>query len=193
MGILNCDHPEIEDFIQCKLSGEITNFNLSVGITHELMNKVLADELWDLQFNGQVRRTIPARDLWEQIVKAAWSCGDPGLIFLDTIQETNPIPSRPINCTNPCGEQPLSPGESCLLGSINLALMKDANNDSIDWPKLKETARIAVRFLDNLIDVGEYPLDFIAQNTRASRKIGLGILGLHDLLIKMKIPYDSTE
>ncbi len=193
MGILNCDHPEIEDFIQCKLSGGITNFNLSVGITHEFMNKVSADESWDLQFNGQVRKTIPSRNLWEQIVKAAWSCGDPGLIFLDTIQETNPIPGRPINCTNPCGEQPLSPGESCLLGSINLALMKDANNDSIDWPKLKETARIAVRFLDNLIDAGEYPLDFIAQNTRASRKIGLGILGLHDLLIRMKTPYDSTE
>ncbi len=193
MGILNCDHPEIEDFIQCKLSGEITNFNLSIGVTHEFMDKVSADESWDLQFNGLVRKTIPARQLWEQITRAAWSCGDPGLIFLDRIQETNPIPTRPMNCTNPCGEQPLSPGESCLLGSINLALMKDENSDNVDWARLKETARIAVRFLDNLIDIGEYPLDFIAKNTRASRKIGLGILGLHDLLIQMKLPYDSVE
>lgn len=193
MGILNCDHPEIENFIQCKLSGGITNFNLSVGITHAFMRKVAAHESWDLQFSGLVRRSVPARHLWEQIVKTAWSCGDPGLIFLDTIQETNPIPARPINCTNPCGEQPLSPGESCLLGSINLAVMKSTGNGSVDWPKLKDTVRIAVRFLDNLIDAGEFPFDFIAHNTRASRKIGLGILGLHDLLIQMNIPYDSKE
>ncbi|MEQ8175855.1 MAG: adenosylcobalamin-dependent ribonucleoside-diphosphate reductase [Syntrophomonadaceae bacterium] len=193
MGILNCDHPEIEDFIRCKLSGEITNFNLSVGVTHEFMNQVESDELWELKFNGEVRRTIAARELWEKIVRSAWACGDPGLIFLDRIQESNPIPGRPMNCTNPCGEQPLSPGESCLLGSINLALMKEQDGGEVAWARLKETARIAVRFLDNMIDVGEYPLDFIAENTRASRKIGLGVLGLHDLLIQMKLSYDSPE
>ncbi|MEN6391516.1 MAG: adenosylcobalamin-dependent ribonucleoside-diphosphate reductase [Syntrophomonas sp.] len=193
MGILNCEHPEIEDFIRCKLSGEITNFNLSVGVSHEFMNRVESDELWELKFNGEVRRTIAARELWEKIVRSAWACGDPGLIFLDRIQESNPIPGRPMNCTNPCGEQPLSPGESCLLGSINLALMKEQDGDEVAWARLKETARIVVRFLDNMIDVGEYPLDFIAENTRASRKIGLGVLGLHDLLIQMKLSYDSPE
>lgn len=193
MGILNCDHPEVEDFIQCKLTGEITNFNLSVGVTHEFMNRVANDEEWDLKFNGEIRKTIPARELWDQIIRSSWACGDPGLIFLDRIQEGNPIQGRPMNCTNPCGEQPLSPGESCLLGSINLALMKEDNDSEINWARLKETARIAVRFLDNMIDIGEYPLDFIAENTRASRKIGLGVLGLHDLLLQMQVAYDSPE
>jgi len=193
MGILNCDHPEIEDFIRCKLSGEITNFNLSVGVSDEFMNRVASDEQWELKFDGEVRKILAARELWEKIVSSAWACGDPGLIFLDRIQESNPIPGRPMNCTNPCGEQPLSPGESCLLGSINLALMKEEDRDEVAWSRLKETARIGVRFLDNMIDVGEYPLAFIAENTRASRKIGLGVLGLHDLLLQMKVAYDSLE
>lgn len=193
MGILNCDHPEIEDFVRCKLSGEITNFNLSVGVTHEFMNRVESDELWELKFNGEVRKTVAARELWEKIVRSAWACGDPGLIFLDRIQESNPIPGRPMNCTNPCGEQPLSPGESCLLGSINLALMKEEDRDEVAWARLKDTARIGVRFLDNIIDVGEYPLVLIGENTRASRKIGIGVLGLHDLLLQMKLAYDSPE
>jgi ribonucleoside-diphosphate reductase alpha chain len=193
MGILDCSHPDIEEFITSKLAGELTNFGLSVGITDEFMRRLAADEDWNLQFKGEIRKTIPARQLWQHIVYAAWSCGDPGLIFLDRIQAANPIPGRPISATNPCGEQPLSPGESCLLGSINLALMVHENGTAPDWSRLQETARIAVRFLDNLIDVGEYPFDFITAHTRASRKIGLGIMGLHDLLIQLGLPYDTQE
>lgn len=189
MGILNCDHPEIFDFIKCKRDGGITNFNLSVGITDEFMEAVKGGSSWEFRFNGGVdRELVDARDLWDEIVESAWACGDPGIIFLDRLQETNPIPINTINCTNPCGEQPLSPGESCLLGSINLA-----NPELMNMRLLRETVETAVRFMDNLIDVGEYPLAKIAENTRASRKIGIGILGLHDLLIKSGYAYDSPE
>lgn len=193
MGILNCDHPEIVEFIRCKTGGGLGNFNLSVGISDAFMNAVINDEKWELRFENQVRQILPASQIWEDIVSSAWSCGDPGLIFLDTIQRNNPIPGRPVNCTNPCGEQPLSPGESCLLGSINLALMVDQYTHAINWPLLKHTAQVAVRFLDNLIDKAEYPFAYIAEHTRASRKIGIGIMGLHDLLLKLKTPYDSDE
>lgn len=191
MGILDCRHPDIEEFIACKLKGELTNFGMSVGISDKFMNCLAKDENWNLEFRGEVRKTILARQLWRQIVSAAWSCGDPGLLFLDRIQSANPIPARPLTATNPCGEQPLSPGESCLLGSINLALMVQEDRSGPDWSRIQDTARVAVRFLDNLIDVGEYPFDFIALNTRATRKIGLGVLGLHDLLIQIGLPYDS--
>ncbi len=194
MGILDCSHPDIEEFIHCKLSGEISNFNLSVGITDSFMHALAQDGNWNLQFGGKVRKTIPARQLWDDIVEAAWTCGEPGLLFLNHIQAANPIPQQVINATNPCGEQPLSPGESCLLGSVNLAGMIDEDNEAvhINWDRLKYTARTAVRFLDNLIDIGVYPFEFIKANTLATRKIGIGILGLHDLLIKMGLPYDSA-
>ncbi len=191
MGILNCDHPEIEDFISCKLSGGLNNFNISVGISDDFMRAVINNDDWMLRFKGQLRKTVKARQLWEAVVKAAWSCGDPGLVFLDSIERANPIPNRPMNCTNPCGEQPLSPGESCLLGSINLSLMLDEKHDAIDWARLGRTARVAVRFLDNMIDQAQYPFDFIAHESRASRKIGIGVMGLHDLLLMLGLSYDS--
>lgn len=191
MGILNCDHPEILDFIQVKLQGGIENFNLSVGITDAFMQAVSDDADWEFKFNGESRGTFPARRLWNEIIEAAWSCGDPGVIFLDRLTETNPVPTNQINATNPCGEQPLSPGESCLLGSINLANMVDG--EQVDWDKLAHTTAVAIRFLDNLIDVGVYPMEFIATHTRNTRKVGLGILGLHDLLIKCRRAYDSPD
>ncbi len=193
MGILDCTHPDIEEFIHCKLSGAIPNFNLSVGITDNFMHALARDENWDLHFGGKIRSTIPAHQLWSDIVETAWACGEPGLLFLDHIQAANPIPGQVINATNPCGEQPLSPGESCLLGSINLALMVDEDSTGINWSRLGCTSRTAVRFLDDLIDVGVYPFEFIKTNTRATRKIGVGVLGLHDLLIKLGLPYDSQE
>ena len=193
MGILDCSHPDIIEFIECKLRGELDNFNLSVGITDLFMHTLARDGDWTLSYRGEARGAIPARQLWDQIVESAWSCGEPGLIFLDHIAAGNPIPGEVLNATNPCGEQPLSPGESCLLGSINLARMMDTARSGIHWERLAHTARSAVRFLDNLIDVGEYPFAFIKNRTMASRKIGVGILGLHDLLIKMGLAYDSEE
>lgn len=195
MGILNVDHPEIIDFINCKRNGTITHFNLSVGITDAFMEARDKDADWPLVFGGKVYNTVKARDLWHMITEAAHACGDPGLIFLDRLQEDNPVPSKPINATNPCGEQPLSPGESCLLGSISLDKMLRPAGDGyeIDWDKLAETTCTGVRFLDNIIDVAQYPLDYIAEATRATRKIGLGVTGLHDMLIMLGLPYDSDE
>lgn len=192
IGILNIDHPEIINFINAKLQGDLTNFNLSVGITDAFMAVLEQGGEWPLTFNGRVHEMIPAYELWELIVKAAHSCGDPGIIFIDRLQRHNPVPERVINATNPCGEQPLCPGESCLLGSINLArvittegrLNVDLYNDAVST---------AVRFLDNLIDVAEYPLPLIAEATRATRKIGLGFTGLADALIMAGLTYDSPE
>ena len=154
MGILDCTHPDIIEFIECKLQGELDNFNLSVGITDQFMHTLAKDGDWTLSFGGEARRIIPARLLWEKIVDSAWACGEPGLIFLDHIQAGNPIPGQVINATNPCGEQPLSPGESCLLGSINLARMMNESQSDIHWERLAYTAQTAVRFLDDLVDVG---------------------------------------
>jgi len=195
MGILNIDHPEIIDFINCKRSGAITHFNLSVGITDAFMEARDKNADWPLVFGGKVYDTVKARDLWHMITEAAHACGDPGLIFLDRLQADNPVPSRPINATNPCGEQPLSPGESCLLGSISLEKMLRPAGDGyeVDWDRLAETTCTGVRFLDDIIDVAEYPLDYIAEATRATRKIGLGVTGLHDMLIMLGLPYDSDE
>jgi ribonucleoside-diphosphate reductase alpha chain len=192
MGILNVDHPEIIDFIQAKKDGGLTNFNLSVGVTDAFMEALEKDLPWQLFFNGRVRRELPARQLWEMIIESAHSCGDPGVIFLDRLQEGNPVQQNPINATNPCGELPLSPGESCLLGSINLDRMSTAGGE-LDKHLLAETVTVAVRFLDNLIDVADYPLPAIAEATRATRKIGLGFTGLADVLIKAGLSYDSAE
>ena len=192
MSILNIDHPEIMDFIHAKLDGGLTNFNLSVGVTDAFMEALAKGADWPLVFNGEVHVVLPAAELWQEIVKSAHACGDPGIIFLDTIQKSNPLPHKQLNCTNPCGEQPLSPGESCLLGSVNLARLIGPNN-RIDRAKLEEVVALAVRFLDNLIDIAEYPLEMIAEATRATRKIGLGFTGLADVLIWAGLPYDSDE
>ncbi|MDD3653555.1 MAG: adenosylcobalamin-dependent ribonucleoside-diphosphate reductase [Desulfotomaculaceae bacterium] len=192
MGILNVDHPEIIDFINSKLDGGLTNFNLSVGVTDTFMEALEKGADWPLQFNGKVHEVLPAATLWEFIVKAAHACGDPGIIFLDTVQAYNPIQDKLLNCTNPCGEQPLLPGESCLLGSINLARMV-TDNGQLNRELLIDTVYHAVRFLDNQIDIANYPLPIIAEATRATRKIGLGFTGLADVLIKAGLPYDSEE
>ncbi len=186
MGILNVDHPEIMEFIRCKRDGGITNFNLSVGITNAFMEAVEADYKWALQFNGKTHRTLKAREIWDAIAESAHACGYPGLILLDKIQASNPIPGDNLNKTNPCGEQPLVNGESCLLLSINLAKL-------VDKPRLNELTTLATWFLDSLIDVAEYPLPLIDENTKASRKIGIGFTGLHDALIMAGLPYDSDE
>jgi len=192
MGILNIDHPEIMDFINSKLDGCLANFNISVGVSDLFMEALEKDEEWPLSFNGQVYKTVPARELWENITRAAHACGDPGVIFVDRLQQYNPVPGRLLNCTNPCGEQPLSPGESCLLGSINLARMMTGDG-SLNRELLDSTVGIALRFLDNLIDVAQYPLPRIEKSTKATRKVGLGFTGLHDALIRLGLAYDSEE
>ncbi|NPV91212.1 MAG: adenosylcobalamin-dependent ribonucleoside-diphosphate reductase [Firmicutes bacterium] len=195
MGILNCDHPEIIEFIRAKLDGGFENFNLSVGVTDRFMDAVVNDLPWELTFGGEIRNTLPAREVWRELAEAAWACGDPGVVFLDRLKESNPVPSNPIEATNPCGEQPLSAGESCLLGSINLAeiVREQGEEAEVDWERLTRTTRTAVRFLDNLIELAQYPLPLIDQRTRATRKVGLGVLGLHDLLIRCRRAYDSEE
>lgn len=191
MGILNVDHPEIMDFINCKRDGGITNFNLSVGIPNAFMEAVKHDSDWHLHFNGKTHRTLKAREIWDAIAEAAHACGDPGLVFLDKIQIDNPVPGDKIDKTNPCGEQPLYNGESCLLLSINLAKIMNGNRRNLQ--KLDRLTRLATRFLDALIDVAEYPLPVIDENTRATRKIGIGFTGLHDALIMAGLPYDSPR
>ena len=194
IGILNIDHPEIENFINAKRDGGITNFNLSVGVTNSFMEALEKDQDWDLIFGDQVFKTVKARELWGSIVKAAHQCGDPGILFVDRLQEHNPVPGILVNSTNPCGEQPLSPGESCLLGSINLArAVPVIGPGRIDLSLLEDVVRTSLRFLDNMIDVAEYPLDFIDRATKATRKVGLGYTGLHDVLIKAWICYDAPE
>ncbi len=192
MGILNIDHPEIIDFIQAKRDGSMVNFNLSVGVTDAFMEALRNDEDWDLCFQDKVHATYKAKEIWRMIADAAYACGDPGIVFVDRLQQHNPVPGNLLNSTNPCGEQPLSPGESCLLGSINLAKMITTEG-KLNQDLLRETVRIAVRFLDNLIDVAVYPLPLIESATKATRKIGLGYTGLHDALIMAGLPYDAPE
>jgi ribonucleoside-diphosphate reductase alpha chain len=191
MGILNVDHPEIMEFIRCKLDGGIVNFNLSVGITDEFMKALESGATWDLKFGGKVYKTVYAHEIWDAIAEAAHACGDPGLIFLDKIQADNPVPSDILNKTNPCGEQPLANGESCLLLSVNLAKIMNGNKRNLQ--KLDRLTRLATRFLDAIIDVAEYPLPLIDENTRDTRKIGIGFTGLHDALIMAGLPYDSPK
>ena len=199
MGILRIDHPDILEFIDCKQkNGELTNFNLSVGVTEAFMNAALAGDNYDLidPANHAVVGTLPARDVFEKIVYSAWKNGEPGIIFLDRLNKDNVIPTAgEIESTNPCGEQPLLPYESCNLGSINLVAMLDKKNGKyrINYDRLRTTVQNAVHFLDNVIDANKYPLDQIAETTRASRKIGLGVMGWADLLLRLGISYNSDE
>ena len=199
MGILRVDHPDIEEFITAKArEGKLKNFNLSVGITDEFMQAVENDQEYDLVFTGKVYKTVAARAIWETIVTGAWQNGEPGIVFLDTINHNNPLqPLGQIEATNPCGEQPLLPYSSCNLGSINLAQMTKGKwvdgRAEVDWEKLRETIQVAVRFLDSVISVNTYPIPEIEEMSAKTRQIGLGIMGLADLCIKLHIRYGSDE
>ena len=198
MGILRVDHPDIEEFIQMKLDGaSVANFNISVAVTDAFMAALAAGSEYDLvdpHLGAPVGRR-DARKIFQLIVESAWAVGDPGLIFIDRVNAANPTAGLgPIRATNPCGEQPLHDYESCNLGSINLANFYDAKSkDRVDWRRLASAIRLGVRFLDDVIDVNRYPLPQIDRVTRASRRIGLGVMGWADLLLLMKVRYDSAK
>ena len=199
MGVLRIDHPDILDFIECKANNkEITNFNISVGITEEFMKAVEEEREYDLidPRTKQAVGHLSAVKVFDLIVDHAWKNGEPGIIFLDRLNRDNVIPTAgEIESTNPCGEQPLLPYESCNLGSINLVKMlrKTLTGYEFDFTLLGETVEKAVHFLDNVIDANKYPLEKITETTRASRKIGLGVMGWADALLMMGIPYNSDE
>ncbi|MDZ4676158.1 MAG: adenosylcobalamin-dependent ribonucleoside-diphosphate reductase [Oligoflexia bacterium] len=198
MGVLSVEHPDIEAFIHCKTDiSKITNFNISVAVTNKFINAVKNDSSWNLidPHTRKKVKTVSASKLFQDICEAAWLTGEPGLIFIDEINKNNPTPKKGImEATNPCGEQPLLPYEACNLGSINLNVIYQKNNsDSINWSKLSELTETGVLFLDRVIDTCTYPVPEIHDLCHANRKIGLGVMGFADLLLKLNIAYGSPE
>lgn len=193
MGILRVDHPDIEAFIAAKdHPGGLANFNLSVAVTQTFLNALSNGEAYQLinPRTGDPVRTVSAQRIFDQIVQSAWAGGEPGVVFIDRINRDNPTPHiGTIDATNPCGEQPLLPWESCTLGAINLSKM--ATSNGIVYDRLRQTVHTAVHFLDNVIEVNRYPLPKIRKASLLTRKIGLGVMGFADMLIKLSIPYDS--
>jgi ribonucleoside-diphosphate reductase alpha chain len=199
MGVLRVDHPDIMEFITIKKNpDEMTNFNLSVGLTKEFMEALEKEGEYSL-INPRTKKEVGRQKAWEvfeAIVNAAWETGDPGVLFLDRINEANPTPQMgDMESTNPCGEVPLLPYEPCVLGSINLSHMVKERNGGweVDFEKIKKTVRHAIHFLDNVVDMNQYPLPQIAQMAKGNRKIGLGVMGLAHFFIRLGIPYNSPK
>lgn len=200
MGILRVDHPDIMEFIESKTdTTQITNFNISVGITDAFMSALQADSEYDLlnPRTGAPEEKLEARAVWEKLVDCAWSTGEPGVVFIDRMNRRNPNNhAEEIEATNPCGEQPLPPYGSCNLGSINLAnFVRNpySGQAEVDWDRLGEITRAATHFLDNVIDANKYPLPQIADKARRDRRIGLGVMGWAEMLVQMGYPYDSHD
>jgi ribonucleoside-diphosphate reductase alpha chain len=198
MATLSCDHPDIEEFIAAKSEpGRLTNFNLSVLVSDAFIAAVKADQPWHLVFGGRTYRTLAARDLWRAITQANYDYAEPGVIFIDRVNALNNLAyCETIRATNPCGEQPLPPNGACLLGSINLARLVDRPFTacaSLDMARLEKTVAVAVRLLDNIIDVSRYPLAAQAREAKAKRRIGLGVTGLADALIFIGVRYGSPK
>jgi ribonucleoside-diphosphate reductase alpha chain len=198
MGVLRVDHPDIMDFIKCKLDGDFANFNISVALTEEFMDAVAAGEMYDLKNprDGQAIGQYDAREVYDLIVEMAWATGDPGIIFIDRMNRDNPTPALgEIESTNPCGEQPLLPYEACNLGSVNLSkfVRYAESGTEVDWDRLGDVVHRGVRFLDDVIEVNQYPLEKIAELVHGNRKIGLGVMGWADMLIMMGLSYNSEE
>ncbi|MEA2046461.1 MAG: adenosylcobalamin-dependent ribonucleoside-diphosphate reductase [Euryarchaeota archaeon] len=193
MAVLRGDHPDIREFVHAKdRPGQLENFNTSAGVTDEFMHRALFGG--DIELvnprTGKVVETASASDLLGEIAASAWQRGDPGILFLDRINRAHPLPGI-IEATNPCGEQPLLPHESCNLGSVNLS--KFVENKEIDWDRLGETVALGVRFLDNVIEVNHFPLTKMREATLKARKIGLGVMGFAEMLIKIEVSYNSKE
>ncbi|MBU0459711.1 MAG: adenosylcobalamin-dependent ribonucleoside-diphosphate reductase [Nanoarchaeota archaeon] len=213
MAVMRIDHPDIIEFIHCKKKeGEINNFNISVGLTNRFMQAVKdnSSEPWQCEWKGQLMKprkiqrnqnfsyvshedlTMTARELFQEVIDCAWKNGEPGCVFLDAVNDVNPVPGLGrIEACNPCGEQFLHSGDVCNLGS--LILEKFVNNGEINFPRLKEVTQTAVRMLDNVIDLSDFPVERVSQTFRGNRRIGLGIMGFADMLYKLRIPYNSRE